>query len=109
AERQLIEAPRAKGATWEQIGLALGSPERSAKQRARGRWRALGGDRCHRNVSHGCGRQSPRQTPEPAAGVTVPLIGLLGRGGPPTGSSTRRASGSRQRRAVRSQGGNRGR
>jgi len=45
AERQLIEAPRAKGATWEQIGLALGSPERSAKQRARGRWRKLGGDR----------------------------------------------------------------
>src|SRR5262244_4105702 len=48
AERQLIEALHAKGATWEQIGLALGSPERSAKQRARGRWRALGGDRCHR-------------------------------------------------------------
>jgi hypothetical protein len=42
-ERRLIEGARAKGANWEQVGLALGSPVRSAKQRGRGRWKALGG------------------------------------------------------------------
>jgi hypothetical protein len=42
-ELRLIDSARAKGATWEQVGLALGSPVRSAKQRGRGRWKALGG------------------------------------------------------------------
>lgn len=36
-EARLIDAARTRGATWEQIGLALGSPPTSAKQRAQQR------------------------------------------------------------------------
>lgn len=42
-ERRLIEAAREKGASWDQVGLALGFPVKSAKQAGRQRWRRLAG------------------------------------------------------------------
>lgn len=43
-ERSLIENARAKGVTWQAIGIALGSPVDVARQRAQRRYRALGGN-----------------------------------------------------------------
>ena len=42
-ERRLMFAAKQAGATWEQIGLMLGYPSRSAKQAASQRWKTLGG------------------------------------------------------------------
>jgi hypothetical protein len=40
-EQELIAAARARGVSWEQIGLVLGSPPGIAAQRAQDRWKAL--------------------------------------------------------------------
>jgi hypothetical protein len=43
-ERTLVAAARRRGASWQEIGVALGYKPRGARQAALGRYKRLGGD-----------------------------------------------------------------
>lgn len=70
-ERDLISAARAKGATWAQIGDALGSPPSSARTVARNRYARLGGDPI-RAVKQWPGETAPTLTPPTDRDITPP-------------------------------------